>query len=237
MSILLVLALVYWLWFGLAGRSLLQDDGLSVLAAQGVLEHGYPLLPSGFIYHRGYVPSYLIAGASLVFGLNDFAVILPSLMMSLGLLVIVYLLARDVMGRPWVGVAAAGLLLTLSIQASFATSPRMYMALQFFTLLASYNAWRGYVKGEVKYQWLTFLALLGALLSHEQAGALLIVIPLSVLIVRWLKGSDSPRFNPLLASAGLILLYALYLVPFIYQLPGAVPPITVHGGLEPGHTD
>jgi 4-amino-4-deoxy-L-arabinose transferase-like glycosyltransferase len=232
MLALMGLALAYWLWLGLIWRSFHFDDGTSILAIQGIMEHGYPLLPSGFIYHRGYVPNYLIAATSLTFGLNDFALILPSLLMGIGSLWLVYLFARDVMSRPWMGVAAAALLLVLQFQSLLSTSPRMYIALEFFAILSSYWAWRGYVKGEGKYQWLTILALMGAVLAHVQSGALLVAVPLAVLVARWSKGEGKSRINHLLPLSGLALLFIAHYVLYFYSLPADQPQIALHSGLQ-----
>jgi 4-amino-4-deoxy-L-arabinose transferase-like glycosyltransferase len=231
MFILMGLALAYWLWIGLVWRSFHFDDGTSILAIQGIMEHGYPLLPSGFIYYRGYAPNYMSAATSLAFGLNDFALILPSLLMGIGSLWLVYLFARDVMKRPWMGVAAAALLLVLQFHSSLTTSPRMYMALEFFAVLSSYWAWRGYVRGEGKYQWLTILALMGAVLTHVQAGALLVAVPLAVTVTRWIQGEGRPRINHLLPLSGLVLLFTSLYMLYFYSLPADQPQIAMHSGL------
>lgn len=231
---LLILALVYWLWFGLTQRSITGDDGLSILAAEGVLEHGYPKLPSGFIYYRACVPSYLLAGSILLFGLNDFSIMLPSLLLALGSLFFVYLLATTLFARPMVGILAGALLVILQVQTFYATSPRMYMALQFFTVLAVYGAWRGYVKGIGKFQWITILATACAIFSHKQGGSLLVALPVSVLVVRWMQGRDRPRINHLLALGGMVVLCSIYYVAAVHRLPGSVPHIAVHGGQDPG---
>ena len=98
--LVLAIATAYWLWFGVSQRSLVGDEGISLLSAQGVLTHGYPRLPSGLIYHRAYLPAYLVAASIWVFGLNDVAIMLPSLLLSLGSLILVYLLGRDLLHRP-----------------------------------------------------------------------------------------------------------------------------------------
>lgn len=234
-TILITLALVYWLWYGLTQRSITGDDGISILAAQGILEHGYPQLPSGFIYYRGYIPNYLVAGSILAFGLNDFGIMLPGLFMSLGSLVLTYLFAKDVLGRPLVGLASVALLILLDVQTFYATSPRMYMFLQFFTVLSAYSAWRGYIKGEGKFQWIAVLALLGALLSHKQGGALLIAVPMAVVTVRWFQGKERSPINYRLALASYAVLWVLFLFPFLYSLPNGVPLIAAHGGVNLHH--
>ena len=99
MVVLIVVALTYWLWFGLTQRSVSTDPGISILAAQGILEHGYPLLPSGFTYYKGVLVNYLVAGSVWAFGLNDFSIMLPGILLGLGSLVLLYRLAKDVFGQ------------------------------------------------------------------------------------------------------------------------------------------
>ena len=39
MLLLMAIGLAYWLWFGLTQRTINGDDGISILAAQGILDH------------------------------------------------------------------------------------------------------------------------------------------------------------------------------------------------------
>ena len=39
--LLIALALGYWIWFGLTQRGIIEDEGISILMAEGILEHGY----------------------------------------------------------------------------------------------------------------------------------------------------------------------------------------------------
>ena len=137
--LLLAIGLGYWVWFGLTQRTINADDGISILSAQSILDHGIPRLPSDFIYPRGLIPHYLLAASIGSLGLNDLGIMMPSLIFGLGTLCLVYLFARDALGSRWVGVAAIALLLILQTQAFYATSPRMYISLQFFTMLAVYS--------------------------------------------------------------------------------------------------
>jgi 4-amino-4-deoxy-L-arabinose transferase-like glycosyltransferase len=231
-AFLIGMGLVYGLWYGLTQRSITGDDGISILAAQGILEHGYPRLPSGFIYYRGIVPNYLVAGAIWAFGLNNFAIMLPNLLMTMGSSILVYRFARDVFGRPQVGLASVALLLTLDAQLFYATSPRMYMALEFFTVLSAYGAWRGYINGEVKFQWVAVLALAGALLSQEQGAILLVAIPTAILAIRWFQGKDRAPVNYPLAMISLLVLWVVLGLLLFFPLPDPLPSIAAHAGAE-----
>lgn len=232
---LTAVAATYWLWVGLAERSIIDNDGISILAAQGILDHGYPLLPSDFLYHRGYIPHYLLAGSIGFFGLNDFSIMLPNLLMALGSLWLVYLFARDVIGRPWVGVVTAAALMGLSIEAFYATSPRMYMALQFFTMLAVYSGWRGYVLDEPRFRLLAIVSIGAAILSHREGAALLVAVPAALLVIVWITRH---KLGPLLSAQSLGAVLVLVLIAafvVVYAPPATIPQITSHGGQDPGY--
>jgi len=234
-GLLLLIGLAYWLWFGLAQRTINEDDGISILAAQGILDHGIPRLESGFIYDRGLIPHYLLAASIGSLGLNDLGIMMPSLIFGLGSLWLVYLFARDVLGRRWVGVAAIALLLMLQTQAIYATGPRMYMSLQFFTMLAAYSGWRGYVQGSRPFQLVTLLAIAAAMLSQKQGAALVVAIPLAVLMVTWINRQRIPSVLSVWNLAGVILVVLAGLFLFVYEIPDAMQQIAFHGGLKQDH--
>lgn len=238
MAVLLAAVLVYWLWFGLTQRYVTTDDIISTQAAQSILEHGFPRFPSGYLYLRGYTTHYMVAGAIWVLGFNNFSVMLPSLLMAIGSLWLTYLFARDVLGRPWLGIGASVLLAALDIQTFYATSPRMYMTFQFFTMLAVYSAWRGYVKGDKRFMLLTFLAVSAAILTHVEAGILTVSIPASiVLFTLWTKGKSS-SFSALYSFqsvAGAVVVISVVFFRYVYSVPGAMPTISDRGGLPSGY--
>jgi 4-amino-4-deoxy-L-arabinose transferase-like glycosyltransferase len=232
---LLAVALLYWLWIALAGRSISTDPAISVLAAQSILEHGYPLLPSGFIYDRAYVATYLLALSIRLFGLNDFSVSLPSLPLALGSLYLTYLIAQDVLGRPRIGVLAMAVLIALEVNSQYAASPRMYMSLQFFTTLAVYAGWKGYFKGIRVYRAITMLAILAAGLTHQQGGMLALAIPFAFVVIRWLERRELPTRGEWLQLAWLLLIGAFIAATIWVPLSQAMHPIAMivyPGGLS-----
>ena len=216
LALLLAVALVYWLWFGMTQRSIDGNDGISLLAIRGIVEHGYQKLPSGDLYHRGYIPHYLAAASIKIFGFNELSYRLPSLAMGLGVLWLVFLFAKDVVRRPWLGVTTAMILLALQVEAIYATSPRMYMALQFFTILAAYSTWRGFVLGEKSFQVVTYVAVACAILSHSLGVVLLVALPVSALAAVRLRRQGLPRVSPLLTLIGWsLVLAAAYFMGYI----------------------
>ncbi|MEJ2541660.1 MAG: glycosyltransferase family 39 protein, partial [Gemmatimonadota bacterium] len=224
-------ALVYWIWLGTVPRSITTDPAISILAARGILEHGYPVLPSGYLYPRAVLPHALVAGSIGLFGLNDFAITLPAALMSMGSLLLTYLLARDALGARWLGIAATLVLVAIQQQAFYATSPRMYMGLQFFTILAVYSGWKGWLEDRRGFRWLALFAVVGAMLSHQQGGIVALMIPLAILAARALTDGFRGGVRELPRLAGFaVLLLLWYRFVLRHWFPGTMPQIALRGG-------
>lgn len=93
------------LWIRVDGLSgwtgtLTVDEARLALASRGVLETGLPRMPSGWMYTRGLLATYLTAPSLALLGENDFAARLPAVLAGVGLIPVAYLLGREVAGRP-----------------------------------------------------------------------------------------------------------------------------------------
>jgi hypothetical protein len=81
-AMLLVLVTAGGLWVRVSGLqgwdgTLTVDESRLAMAARGVLESGLPRLPSGWVYTRGLLATYLTAPSLALLGETDFAA--PSL--------------------------------------------------------------------------------------------------------------------------------------------------------------
>lgn len=83
-----------------------RDEARLALAARGILEHGLPILPGGFLYTRGLLPAALEAVSFAVLGVSDQAARLPSVVFGTLLVPAVYQVGRLVGGH-WPALAAA----------------------------------------------------------------------------------------------------------------------------------
>lgn len=95
-------AAAFWIRVdGLQGwdGTLTVDESRLALAARGVLESGLPRLPSGWIYTRGLLATYLTAPSLALLGATDFAARLPAVLAGAALIPVSYLLGREVAGR------------------------------------------------------------------------------------------------------------------------------------------
>jgi hypothetical protein len=103
-AMLLVLVTAGGLWVRVAGLqgwdgTLTVDESRLAMAARGVLESGFPRLPSGWVYTRGLLATYLTAPSLALLGATDFAARFPAVLAGVALIPVSYLLGREVAGR------------------------------------------------------------------------------------------------------------------------------------------
>jgi hypothetical protein len=177
----LAVAGAYWLRFGLTGRSITTDDGISLMAAHAIQEHGYPLLPSGFVYDRAYLAHYLLAGSTALLG-DDVGMLVPAILFAVGALALVYDLGRRALGSPWIGLVAAAAAGASGTFAFYATSPRFYMPLAFFSILAVWASWRGAVEGSAIFRGIALLALAAGLQCELGAATLIPALAAGIVV-------------------------------------------------------
>ncbi|MFN8636389.1 MAG: glycosyltransferase family 39 protein [Chloroflexota bacterium] len=84
-----------WGWDG----TLTVDEARLALAARGVLATGLPQMPSGWMYTRGLLATYLTAPSFALLGESDFSARLPAVVAGACLIPVAYLLGREVAGR------------------------------------------------------------------------------------------------------------------------------------------
>ncbi len=230
-ALLLVVAL-YWTWFGLHGRSIRTDDGISLLAAAGIRMHGFPILPSGAIYARAYLAHYAVALSTMVFGVNDVGIALPAFVAALGTVALTFGLARRTLGSDVGGVLAAGLVAASSAQTEYAVSPRMYGPLTFFAAWASYAAFRGFVEGERAQRGWCVAAIALGLQCERGTATVLLALPVAWLLLgppsareRWRGrlGWGLPE-----VAAGLVLVASVALIE--WHPAHVVRPLVVEAG-------
>ncbi|MCG8431831.1 MAG: glycosyltransferase family 39 protein, partial [Candidatus Omnitrophica bacterium] len=80
----------YSLWF---------DEYFHAFAAQGILEKGEPVLPSGELYGRASVYSYLVAAGFKLFGTGDIPARMPSVLLGVLSIGLTYMLASHWFSR------------------------------------------------------------------------------------------------------------------------------------------
>jgi Dolichyl-phosphate-mannose-protein mannosyltransferase len=87
------------------------DEARLTLAAQAIATHGWPVFPSGKVYTRGLLQSFLMAPSVALLAPLELAARLPSLVAGAALVLVVYLYGRQLAGSS-AGLFAAALVAT-----------------------------------------------------------------------------------------------------------------------------
>jgi 4-amino-4-deoxy-L-arabinose transferase-like glycosyltransferase len=173
-----------------------EDEARLVLAANGVLATGLPVMPSGKIYLRGAVNSYLTAGSLWLFGRRDFAARLPN---TIGGTLLIPLLF--IFGRALGGIAAGFCLAVFAaVQPElvrWSTSAWMTSLFIVFFVGAAYLLYLGYERDQPRMQLAGSVASIFGVLAHELGAllALAVILALAIRMTRqdldWFGGSNS----------------------------------------------
>jgi len=173
-------------------QSFWYDEAIQVLAAQGIINDGYPFLPSGFLYRRGLLCSYSMAFFFTVFGINEFSARIGSLIFSVLTLPLIYFLGKD-LGDKRAGAMGTVIVALSPWAVGWARTARMYAQFQFFSLLTVYFFYKIYVarnqpRHPLKYNILLIISFLCAVFSHELALTLILSLFVSLLFARGISG-------------------------------------------------
>jgi len=168
-----LLLIGFWLRINnLGSLSLIVDEGHQALAVNGILKHGYPLVPSGLAYLTIPVYQYFQYVAALVFGLNEFSLRLPGVLFNLASIPMIYLFARSLFDSK-VGLLSA-FLMTFSVwEIEVSRYARGYAAFQFFYIVSLFTFYKGFIKGERLYQFLVVPVFLLTFVFHPLGATLI----------------------------------------------------------------
>ncbi len=160
------------------------DEYATLLAAQKIMEHGYPLLPSGSIYLPGVLFSYLDALFIYLFGSSEEVARLPSLLIGLSSIPLIYLLGKRMFSRG-VGLLAAALLTFSPDAIVWSGRARMYALQQLTVILALWCFYEGFIGGDDDQpRYLFTLFFIAALFSQTTTVLLFPPLLLAILVRR-----------------------------------------------------
>lgn len=202
-----LLAVGFWLRVRNVGElGLIVDEGNQVLAVQGILKYGIPKVDSGRIYSRGIPFLYAEAAAAELFGLNEFSLRLPGVLLGMAAILAAYLLGRAVFNRP-IGLLMAALLTFSVWEIEMSRYARFYTGFQFMYLISLFCFYRGYMLGERAYKF-WFVAAAFVTFSFHELGVMLA----TCFLIPLFSSAYSPRRKWALGvlAAGLAGLWALY---------------------------
>jgi len=160
----------------LGALSLWMDEGFHYLAARGILEHGYPLYPSGHIYWKAILYAYVLAAGSFVFGLKAVTLRVVSVLCMAGLIALMYHIGRRFFSRT-VGVLAAVLLAFSAWEWEYARLALYFAPLQLCYLAGLYFFFRGYIADEKRFKFPAVLFFLLAPLIHQLGMGVIFAYP------------------------------------------------------------
>lgn len=162
------------------------DEARLALAAQGIVERGWPVLPSAKVYTRGLVPALLTAPSLKLLGPTDFAARLPSVLAGILLVPLMFLFGRRLAGTP-AGLLAAALAAVYPPLVEWSRQAWFYSILSLLWLLALYLSEIGVARDDRRAWALGLLAAALAVLSHER-GALLVPL-LGLRLLTWVRAA------------------------------------------------
>jgi len=155
-----VLVWIVLLLQNLGSLSLWMDEGFHYLAADGILKHGVPLFPSGHVYFKAILYTYVLAFLSFLFGLDAVTLRVVSVLCIGALIPLVYHVGRRFFDRT-VGLLGA-VILALSVwEVEYARLALYFAPLMLFYFLSLYFFYRGFFEDVRKFKvWATVFFLL-----------------------------------------------------------------------------
>ncbi len=184
------------------------DEYTTVLAARQILQHGWPILPSGLFYEHGLLATYVIVPFTALF-INlpisewqpgHWGLMLarwPSVLVGTATIPLIFAIGRQCLTgstRSGAALLAAGLFALSPEGMVWGGRARMYALATLLVLLTVYLAYRGTLHpAPAKFRWAALLTLLAALLS--QFGVLMFVPALVVglIVIGWLSSRAAVR--------------------------------------------
>ncbi len=165
---------------GLHILSLWWDDGQTYLGTLGILENGYPLLPSGNIMYHTIFSFYLRAIPALISGLNEAALRIPSAFFGILIIPLMFLFGKTLANK-YAGILAA-VIATLNLwMVEFSREARYYSEFQFFYLLSAYFFYLGFFKDRNRFRIPSLvLIVITSLITHQGFTLIFLFIPLFI---------------------------------------------------------
>jgi len=179
--------------------SLWMDEGFHALAAEGILKHGYPLFPSGHVYFKAILYTYVLGFLSALFGLNAGTLRVVSVLCVGALIPLTYYVGKKFFDRT-IGLLGAGIVALSVWELEYARLALYFAPLQLFYLASIYFFYRGFFKDQRKFKiWATVFFLLTP--QIHQLGQGIVFCYAALFLMRGAK-----RFfrKDVLASAGIV---------------------------------
>ena len=198
------------------------DEDISALAVKGILEHGYPLLPTGMIYLRSGLFLYVLALSASLFEVNEFALRLPAALFSTATILLAYLLGARLFGKA-VGLAVAAMISISFWELEMARNVRMYAPFAFFYVLTVFAFYHYYIEGKGSWKLLTVFLACVTITVHQLGFTLGLFFLFPLLF----KGYQIEKPRSLLINFAVVSIFFFlwnHVVTYFYKRP-----IRIHG--------
>jgi hypothetical protein len=173
-----------------------QDELTSYLAAKGVLAHGLPLLPSGFLYAKSEFYSDVLALSMLIFGEQNGALRIPTMVAYLSSLPIFYYMGLAFFKNKKMALLATAMLAFSPSDQVWGYEMRMYEQAQFFAIISCFLFYRALQKPDSPSRiYLAVAALVLNYFSHEE---IFVIFPALVVAMLWLSWDSKQRLPEIL---------------------------------------
>jgi hypothetical protein len=180
--VVIVILAVPLICYNLSYEPYWQDELTSYFAAKGILAHGIPVMPSGFLYPKGELYSYVLAISIKIFGEANGALRLPSVIEYLVSLPIFYGVACYFFDRR-IALLATAMLAFSPFALRWGQSVRMYEQAQLLTILDMYLFYKALQERQRVYLvYLAVACLVATYLSNEESFIILPALVLCVLV-------------------------------------------------------
>jgi len=202
-----------------------SDENTSLDTVIGILHTGAPEATSKVWYTRGPAYHYLLALWLRIVGYSSFNARLLSVIVGTATLVIFYIFARKITGKVWLALVLMAILAIDPWELMNSRNIRFYQNLQFFTLLAFWSFFKGFIDTRNRgYQYLFFISLICAQLTQE-----LSIVLLPCFLIIWFYRPLSLSINWQILLCGLISI-AIYLYDGVFFLIKLTPLLALSNG-------
>jgi 4-amino-4-deoxy-L-arabinose transferase-like glycosyltransferase len=151
--------------YELGVQSFWLDEAISANAARAIIQQGSPVFPSGIVYGRAILNTYLIATSFMALGINEFAARIPGVLFGTAMIPLSCLVGYKISGKR-TGIIAAFFIAFSLWEITWSRQARMYQQLQFFYILSLLALYEFNRKVNVQNFLCMSGAILGAVLSH-----------------------------------------------------------------------
>jgi 4-amino-4-deoxy-L-arabinose transferase-like glycosyltransferase len=169
----------------LGSLSLWMDEGFHAIASQEIRAHGVPLFPSGHMYYKAILYTYVLALITAVFGQSEFTLRIVSLAAVAAGLPLLFHMVRKYFSR-WAALAAVVIIALSPWVAENARLALYFAPLQLFYLLSLFFFHRGFFEDHKPSRFLAVLFFILTPQVHQLGMGVWFCFP-ALLLLRGLR--------------------------------------------------